>query len=452
MRRLAPPLVALALLATVAAPTARAEAPPAPSPAAPPATPASATAVTRVARSLAAGLGAVPPGALVVAAPLASDEAAPRGDELARRVAASLAAALDRGARPSGETAPLPAARALAASAGTLVHVVAEVARGELRATADVFAVPRNAWDRVRTPEPPPSAHAFAAARVDAEVRAHLAPVPLVAARVERATGDERDVLALACGDVDGDGALELAVVGRRRVAVGRIRGQRFVATRAVAWADRSPVAPAPLREPLGGARVPPGGGLDVGSSDRARALHLDADLVATGALAGLPFGVPPLGGCLVPGTSRSTPVACAPGEALLDLGSAGAALDVAAALPLLDATGRALDVVATRDPDGTLTVRAGDAQTVVEGAGAQVALADLDEDGEPEIVASLDVLAPEGDAVVVRSWRPGDEPRERARIPVATGVRAIVACPPDAPGGAAIAIATGAGEMWIVR
>src|SRR5262249_53911664 len=38
-------------------------------------------------------------------------------------------------------------------------------------------------------------------------------------------------------------------------------------------------------------------------------------------------------------------------------------------------------------------------------GVGAELAIGDLDQDGEPELIASLDTLNPLDDAVVARSW-----------------------------------------------
>ncbi len=102
---------------------------------------------------------------------------------------------------PSPWRSPPPARRR--AAPASLVHLTVEIVAGKLRATADVYPVPRNVWARIRNPEPGPVAHAFAEASIDAEVRTYLAPVPLVTATVERARNFEGDVVALACGDVD---------------------------------------------------------------------------------------------------------------------------------------------------------------------------------------------------------------------------------------------------------
>src|SRR5262249_34912454 len=133
---------------------------------------------------------------------------------------------------------------------------------------------------------------------IDGEVRAHLGPLPVFAGRVERIGVDERDILALACGDVGDGGSPELVTLSRRRVAVGRVRQGRFVVRKAAGLRELSGLAPAPLREPIGGiAIVPSRGGLapsvDVGITDRARGSRLDADLRPLASINGVPVATP---------------------------------------------------------------------------------------------------------------------------------------------------------------
>jgi hypothetical protein len=61
--------------------------------------------------------------------------------------------------------------------------------------------------------------------------------------------------------------------------------------------------------------------------------------------------------------------------------------------------------------------------------AGAQLALGDLDGDGAPEIATSLDTLEAHADALVVYSWL-DSALRERLRLPVPSGIRALALCP----------------------
>ena len=86
-----------------------------------------------------------------------------------------------------------------------------------------------------------------------------------------------------------------------------------------------------------------------------------------------------------------------------------------------------------------------------VEGAGAQLAVGDLDQDGAVEILSSLDVDDPRRDAVVVRSWIGPAPPREVLRLPAPAGVHALATCPPEGPGRQAFVVATG-DEIGVVR
>src|SRR5579884_153740 len=163
--------------------------------------PAYASAVGNVVQQVVPPLGAIPSGALVVAGPLESDVApspdprsgtaqtpAPsRGDELALRVASILAGKI-AGAHASPKTASLDQARAIASRAAMLVYVRVQLQKGQLRVTVDVYPVVHNIWDRARLPPPPPTAHAYAAAPVDAEVRAFFPPLPLELQALHKAT------------------------------------------------------------------------------------------------------------------------------------------------------------------------------------------------------------------------------------------------------------------------
>jgi len=226
-------------------------------------------AVEVVAQEAAQGIAQTPAASVVVAAPLVSDQPAPRGDDLALRVAALVAGKLGAGAHAHAQAAQLGTARALAGRASALVFVQTEISKGDLRTTIDVYPSMANAWDRIRNPIPAPTGHAFSTAKIDAEVRSFLAPLVLEQASVRKARHDEGDVIAVACGDVDGDGGDEIVLVSRTRVALGRVRGGRFVAERTAPWSALAPRAPVPVREALAGAVVT-AGAVDVGLTDRA--------------------------------------------------------------------------------------------------------------------------------------------------------------------------------------
>ena len=451
------------MAACTLAPRASAQPPPAPpAPRAP-----SQAAIARVVEALAQGIGRPKTRALVTSAPLVTDTPAPRAAELTAQLTAQLAGRRGPGSRARAEPTLLPAAREAARAEGALIHLTVEIAAGKLRVSADLFPVPRSVWGKIRDPEPGPLAHAFAEAPLDAEVRAYLAPIPIVTASVDRAKNFEGDVVALACGDLDHDGSIEIVAVSRRRVTTERLRGGRVRPIVSRAFTDLAPVAPAPLREPIGFATlVAPTGGpwlLDVGLTDRARSVRLDGDLRVVASFPGV--AVPDggasactrLAGLVITGPL----VSCVPGDPAPIAGSVGGQYDAFASARLVSARGRDYAVWAGRER-GALELRddAGH-RSGLESVGAQLAVGDLDQDGEPEIISSLDTLNPLEDAVVVRSWRrdapvpPGAGPSARLfeslRIPAAAGVRALAVCPPDGPGHTPFVVAT-ADEIWVVR
>jgi hypothetical protein len=407
--------------------------------------------------------------AVVFVAPVRSDEPAPRGADLASKLAAMIAGALGPGSSARAEPVPLATAQATARGAKSLVYVQIDIARGQIQATADAYRTTRNVWDRARQPVPSPIAHVFAAARIDGEVRAYLAPVSIASSRIDRVTTEDRDVVAIACGDVDDDGALEIVTLGRRRAAIGRARAGRFVPSKVVMLRDLSAVAPSPLREPVGGVTIVPARGrepthIDLGITDRARGSRLDGDLRVLGPIAGVPFARSTGDACVTfQGSTLSAVVSkCAEGDGPVDSADIDAPLDAVAHASFVTANGAVRAVGATRDPrTAELRLRSGAETATLPHAGAQIALADLDQDGAPEIISTLDVAAKppigepakplETDALVITTWQLGNGLLERARTAVPSGVRAVAACPPDGAGAAPVVIAT-SGELWIIR
>jgi len=449
--------------APVAAPTKTPETNPADKPA--PRKLARAT-VARLADSIAADLAHVSGRALVVTSPLVSDAPTPRASELALLVANQIAGRRAAGARAFEKTQSLANARIEARIADVLVMLKVEIAAGKLRVTSDVFPVPKTVWARVRDPEPGPIAHAFAEAPVDAEVRTYLAPVAMTPVEVTRAQNFESDVVAIGCADLDADGSSEIITISRRRVTTMRLRDGKVVPLRSRNWSDLAPFAPVPLREPIGLAALidqpSPNGDptvfLDVGLSDRSKSVRLDSQLGLVTTLAGLPLGSGENRACLrvnQPWISGAF-FPCVAGEMAMPITLPGS-YDALAVGSLFSSTGDAFVVIAARNDRGVVEVRddAGHA-TSLDAAGAQLAVGDLDQDGEAEILSSLDVPMGATDAVVVRSWtqRTSAEslhPKESLRIPAAAGVRALAVCPPDGPGRAPFVVAT-TDEVWVVR
>src|SRR5579883_1148086 len=244
-------------------------------------------AIDTVAQEVTQALGQAPSAVVVVAAPLVSDVPAPKGDELAARVAALVAGRIGAGAKAHPQAAALATARAIAGRASALVFVKTELSKGDLRATVDVYPSMANAWDRIRNPLPAPTGHAFASAKLDAEVRSFLAPLLLEQASVHKARHDEGDVLAAACGDVDGDGGDEIVLVSRARVSVGRIRSGKYVAEHTAPWQTLAPKTPVLMRDPLASAVVTEGA-VHVGFTDRGW-MTLTPDFVGHAPLLGMP-------------------------------------------------------------------------------------------------------------------------------------------------------------------
>jgi hypothetical protein len=451
--------VALALLSTLLAGSLAAQAqpePPGPAPLAPaPGQPSCsvgrAGALSELGCEARRALGKLPAGAIVVAAPLGSDTKPRAGAELSARILSVISGAL--GAKAETEPATLSRARTLAAASGTLVHLVPEIARGELRITLDVYPVPRNFWDRVRDPEPNPVAHAFVSRHLDAELRTFFPPVPLVASRIDKAVTTEQSPVALACGDVDGDGALELVLVGRARVQLGRVRAGRFAPLVTAAWTQLSPLSRAPLREPIASAVVESGRWVDIGLSDRLDAVRLDARFASLGTLG---HRVPwPGGGCAkIQGTSirpeieRCQPEDEAPRTARMDR-----VADALAGATLVDRQGRLRTVRASRAFNESSALVRDDAgrRARLDGVGAELAVGDVDGDGLPDILSSIDTLDPGGDALVIHTWRDDGSLVERTRVAVPQGVRALAVCPAEGAGLSPIAVAT-SGELWVLR
>jgi hypothetical protein len=196
---------------------------------------------------------------------------------------------------------------------------------------------------------------------------------------------------------------------------------------------------------------VPGPGSIDVGVTDRAHPLRLDARLSPLQALEGsLPF---PSGGCLArEGLALASRVgrcsAAQPARAQPELEGP---VDAFAGALVVTPSGEARYVRAGRKAsDASVTVRDAKRNLLLPRAGAQLAVADLDGDGAAELATSLDTLKPAEDALVVYSVA-NDTLRERFRLPVPSGVRAIGVCPAKVDAMAPLVIATGDG-LWLIQ
>ncbi len=445
---------------------------PAPALAATPA-PLHAGAILHVAHEIAQGLGQVPAGAIVVASQLTTDVPAPKADELAARVAIQVAGRLGT-AKAHPQPAALSVARGLSGRAASLVYLQIEIAKGELRVTADLYPVVSNGWERLRNPVPGPRAHTFAMAPLDAEIRGFLVPVLLEQVTVHKIKHDEGDVLAVGCGDVDGDGGNELVLVTRARVSIAKIRAGKLVVQRSALWSAIASRAPVPMRDPLASVLVSPRGHrgeILLGTTDRG-GIVIDGALVARRQLTGLPI----MGGdgdaCAAPSPEASVyegnAIGCDPPVTPKPAPNAKPAAkveplavfvppvnryDAIAAFDNVARDGTVAHIVASRETNGKLRLRRQDAggvkpfEVTLDGIGAQIALVDLDLDGTPEIVTTTD--GPDDIMVISTFSRTGVT--ARLRFPARDGVRALGVCPPEEKGVPGLVAVVG-NEVWLVR
>jgi hypothetical protein len=410
------------------------------------------TALGRSACALSLALTGRSAGPLVVAAAAPGDARVAVPARITQQLAELVAARLGPGARVSTQALALADAQRQASPARGLVYLSVSLYRDRLDVSADAFAGAGHFWQRVRAPGFHLAGHTFATSPLDPELRALFPPIPLVVTRIDKATLSDHDIVALACGDVRGDGSNEIATVGRRRIQVGRLEHGHFSARASLNWADFSAVAQSPLREPIGACALPEPGRLWVGSSDRADTLDLSGTLSVQHKWHGvMPW---PGGGCTrrsglgYDGRTRACPDSTF--SAAVDFSTA---VDAFASHALANDSGQTHTLKVAR-PVGADAARALDslhAEVNVPGVGAQLALGDLDEDGLPEIVSSSPSSDRRADQLVVRTLNDNGQLRERFRMSVPSGIDALAICPGDGLAMAPLVLATGDG-IWVIR
>jgi hypothetical protein len=331
-----------------------------------------------------------------------------------------------------------------------LVYLTPELVGGKLRVTADVYVSAHAFWDRVKSPSNAPVKHAFAERPADGELRSFLPRPPLVVSARDSALLPDRSVLAVACEDADGDGGPELALIGRRRITLGRITKGQLEPRVERSWSDLSAVAASPLRAPLAAVRLG-GGFVDVGLSDRAELVRLDPALALKAKAArALPW---PAAGCssLDAAGASGTPTACFAREAPW-IGAQAGSVDAFAATVAVGVNGETHRVVAVR-PIGqrsALLLDDGGRRAELEDVGAQLALGDLDGDGQVEIVSSRPTFDAAKDTLRVDTWLADGTVAKRAELPLSE-VRALAVCPWPGQGLAPI-VAAASDRVWVLR
>ncbi len=410
------------------------------------------TALGRSACMLGAVLAEHARGALVVAAAAPADANAAPPARITQKLAELVALRLGNGASASTEALSLAEAQRRAGAARGLVYLSVSLFRDRLDVSADAFVGAGHFWQRVRTPGLHLETHTFTTSPLDAELRALFPPIPLVVSHIDKATLVDRDLVALACGDIRGDGSSEIAAVGRRRISVGRLEHGRFVARASVNWADFSGIAQSPLREPIGASVIPAPGHLWVGLSDRADALALSSSLALESKWHGvMPW---PGGGCTRrSGLGYEGRTRACPGNASFPPADFASAVDAFASGALVSAAGQThtLKIARAVGADSARILDSLRAEVSLPGTGAQLAIGDLDEDGLPEIVTSSPSLDRHADQLVVRTLTENGQLRERLRVPVTSGIDALAVCPGDGRAMAPLVAATGDG-IWVVR
>ncbi len=396
-------------------------------------------------------LGPLVGAGVVVAAPLTSDEPA-SPDDLPVRLAMLVAGALGPSLIASPRSATLSAARTIAGHGKPLVFVRTAIAGGNVSMTAELYSGPTNVWDRIRAPSEETMRRVTAVAKIDAQARAFLPPLSLAQSRVKRFRLALEDILAAACGDIDGDGQDELLIVTRQALSLGHLEGGGFSTKKTVAWRDLGARAPVPLREPLGSA-VAGDGTLWAGSTDYG-GVSLSADLTKRDILAGLPVWGAQAPVCLLAqpsaGAFDGAPVDCAPSRDPRPMLAVPAPrFDAFAGAEIVGPRGATRPVIAVHEPSGRLMVKWGEETTGIPGPfGVEIAVGDLDQDGSPEVVTTSE----SGDAIDILTMAGASgAPESQIHLPSSDPVRAFAICPPGEHGAPALAAVT-EHEVWILR
>jgi hypothetical protein len=382
--------------------------------------------------SLVQQLGLPPGGASVTVVALKSDRELPTPNALRERVQSAVTTALGpRGAETKGGER---SRRQLS------VELSIEKSAGVLRVTADVRRA-TGLWQRIRHAKPGAERHGFVEVPLDAELRALIPPPPLVVSEVLKLKAPERGIVALACGPLGSDGGQELALVSRGSVRVGRVVGRAFTERKRAAWSALSTVAGTPLREPIASAEITAQGELRVGLSDRRDGLALSRDLAVLARFQGL---MPAPGGGCVERTSLGVSArfqSCAgPGSTT---GRAPAAtLDAFAGVPNAQ-LGRDL-------ASGRLSGARAELSQATNQVGAQLAMGDADNDGDPELAYSADTLEGAKDRLTLVTVH-ANKLTPRFELP-APSISAVAICSQrEGPGMAMLVLAT-ADELWLIR
>lgn len=383
----------------------------------------------------------------------------PRWADLHARVRLIVGSAVPSAASRHSEALSFPEARRQARQRGApLVYLAPLVHAGQLQIVVDWVQWSGSFWQRSRMPEGIVRQHLSLGAPIDAEVRSFFPrPARLVTER-KSYVSPVRDVLALSCGRDSAD-RVSVVLVGRHEIVRGRFSGARFEVENKRLWDDLSPLAPAPLRAPLAAARFVDGA-IEVGSSDRAYLVRLDAQLRL---LSRGPRAYPlDTGGC-VPFSQTgvgSTQEKCAfvegdgpplgsPPVVVEDLQSFGVRVE-----SRFSSSNGLSHIAKITQPSGTtmaqltlLSSLNAPQKWPLAATGSAVALGDLDGDGVQEVIRSAASRDAGHDVLRIESIGESSlVPRSEIKLPA---VHAVGVCPFDEANPVPVIVAT-ADRLWV--
>ncbi len=340
-----------------------------------------------------------------------------------------------------------------------LVLISASIQSSDLALTITVTKWPDKFWHRVANAQGSTTSQLHI--RAFSESIRHVFPAAKgIATQTDRWPSPVASPIALACGNLDDQGAQQLLVVGRHTLHLGKLDGGSFEPRERRAWADLTPIHGSPLRAPLGNATFA-AGKMIVGSSDRAATVHLDEDMKLLGySPRGYPIGkgeclpfsasglVEPPFDCAAPNLRAPTPSApplpSSPKDwgvyARSQLPTPSGAVGSMTATAVVGATEAEFDV--------KLPAEAGIELKLAE-VGSTLLIADLDGDGHVEVIASAASGSGTKDELRIFSLQ------ERELKPVAAvemePISAATVCPFDGMNPLTLVVATEK-DLWIIR